>query len=111
DLTHLNKNRLEALFAVVPELRYQEGVEYVNIRQTACNNEEEARKLFHGLVVTYRPAYTKEQAFREKYMLDRILEGKPIKAIDYHTSPPADTAVADDTGESGDSLVERTYFW
>lgn len=54
DQRALNKKRLEKLYATVPELATQQGVDFILIAQTACTSPEEGKNYFHGVVITYR---------------------------------------------------------
>lgn len=46
--------RLKALFAIDPALNAME-VRYSMVLQTECSTDEEARALFHGIIVRYEP--------------------------------------------------------
>ena len=47
----MNKDRIEHLLEIT-NIQLDEGIEWSIIRQTACQNEKQARKLFHGFEVT-----------------------------------------------------------
>ncbi len=55
DLTALNKMRLQVLYKLRKELISDDNIKWRIIKQTSCANEEEARVLFHGIVIHYRP--------------------------------------------------------
>ncbi|AEA42857.1 hypothetical protein [Fluviicola taffensis] len=54
DLTNLNRMRLRELSKLRKELINDERIPWTIIKQTGCENEEEARVLFHGIVIHYR---------------------------------------------------------
>lgn len=45
-------NRLQALFSVIPELN-DASIQWKIIRQTQCNNEQQARSMFHGFIIYF----------------------------------------------------------
>lgn len=51
----LNTERLEVLQKTAPELFENSLTKWKFIAQTACKTEDEARGLFHGFIITYRP--------------------------------------------------------
>ena len=46
----LNKNRLNELKKLLPELFQKNGIKWRMIRQTDCQTQEEAKSMFHGFV-------------------------------------------------------------
>ena len=50
----LLNHRIRALKRIIPQIDSMPQVTWKVIFQTACQNEEEARKLFHGIVIKYR---------------------------------------------------------
>jgi hypothetical protein len=52
-------NRLKALFEVDPNLN-DKSIKYIMVLQTDCNSDEEARKMWHGILIRYRPMTAKE---------------------------------------------------
>jgi hypothetical protein len=55
DQPKLNIDRLNTLKAQAPELFASSLTRWKFITQTDCHNEAEARQLFHGFVISYRP--------------------------------------------------------
>lgn len=51
----LNTERLKVLEKTAPELFDNSLTKWKFIAQTACKTEDEARALFHGFIITYRP--------------------------------------------------------
>ena len=54
----LNAERLKVLKAAAPELFSSSFTRWKFTAQTDCKNEEDARQLFHGFIITYRPEMT-----------------------------------------------------
>ncbi|MCT4560860.1 MAG: hypothetical protein N4A41_05730 [Crocinitomicaceae bacterium] len=54
DLTELNRNRIKKALSLRADLVENESIQWQVIRQMGCNNEAEAKVLFHGLVIYYR---------------------------------------------------------
>lgn len=52
-------NRLKALFEVDPDLN-NANIKYIMVLQTDCESDEEARKMWHGILIRYRPMTKKE---------------------------------------------------
>lgn len=50
----LMKDRVTALYDLIPELKQNDQVRWKIILQTACDTEEEAKGMFHGAVVKYK---------------------------------------------------------
>jgi len=61
----LNQKRIEALRKLSPDLFKSTVIEWKFIGQTAAKNEDDAKQLFHGFVITFLPAPDKEFARRE----------------------------------------------
>jgi hypothetical protein len=55
NLLALNKKRLKNLYVLDSTLFLKKSILWNFVRQTECANEMEAKKLFHGIVITYRP--------------------------------------------------------
>ena len=53
DLDALNKSRIKVIESIRKDLITDTLVKWKVIRQTACKDEEEARKLFHGISIIY----------------------------------------------------------
>ncbi len=52
-------NRLKALFEVDPDLN-DVSIKFIMVLQTECETDEQARKMWHGVLIRYRPM-TKEE--------------------------------------------------
>ncbi len=57
-------NRLKALFEIDPNLN-NVNIKYIMVLQTDCNSDKEARKMWHGILIRYRPMTKKELKERE----------------------------------------------
>jgi hypothetical protein len=69
DLKNLNKSRIKVVEGLRKDLVSDTLVQWKIIRQTACNSEEEAKKLFHGIVILYE----KEKFIEEKAQVNNLL--------------------------------------
>lgn len=56
DLMKLNKQRITKALEARKDLVSNETIHWQLIRQMGCKNEAEAKTLFHGVVIHYRPA-------------------------------------------------------
>ena len=52
-------NRLKALFEVDPDLN-DVSIKFIMVLQTECETDEQARKMWHGVLIRYRPMTKKE---------------------------------------------------
>lgn len=50
----LMKDRVAALYELIPDLAQNKQVRWQIVLQTACDTEEEAKGMFHGVVVKYK---------------------------------------------------------
>lgn len=73
NLTKLNKKRLENLCALDSTLFLKKSIIWNFVRQTECSNEADAKKLFHGIVITYRP-FDKYSATIKYDYFDRLFD-------------------------------------
>ena len=73
DLTNLNLNRIRVVERLRKELVTDPNIEWRLIRQMACNNEAEAKTLFHGIVIHYRSAQSKEITARDMSFIENYL--------------------------------------
>lgn len=60
-------NRLKALFEAYPELNSAD-IKYYVVLQTECNSDEEARKMWHGILIRYRPLTKQELKEQQENM-------------------------------------------
>lgn len=75
-LENLLKVRIENLLILKADLLNFKEIRWNLIRQTNCSTIETAKKLFHGIVITYRPFQSKKETRAEITFLDSIL--RPI---------------------------------
>lgn len=52
-------NRLKALFEIDPDLN-DVSIKYIMVLQTDCDSDDEARKMWHGILIRHRPMTKKE---------------------------------------------------
>lgn len=52
-------DRLKALFEIDPDLN-DKDIKFFVVLQTECETDEQARKMWHGILIRYRPLTTKE---------------------------------------------------
>lgn len=74
DLSELNKQRILKIAAIRKTLISDEFIPWNIIKQTACTNEEEARVLFHGIVVHYKPEQDLETMKRDISTISELPE-------------------------------------
>ncbi len=69
----LTKKRLDNLEKINPALFKDARIKWRRVRQLSCTDRASAEKLFHGIVITYRPLQSKEEMEKEKTYLKEIL--------------------------------------
>jgi hypothetical protein len=69
DLKSLNKGRIKVVEELRKDLVSDTLVQWKIIRQTACTSEEEAKKLFHGVIILYE----KETFLVERATVNNLL--------------------------------------
>ena len=74
----LNRKRLESLQKISPHLFKTSVIEWKFIGQTKAKTEEEAKKLFHGFVITFIPWPGKESATSEVTYLSHIIHSDSL---------------------------------
>lgn len=74
----LNRKRLESLRKLSPELFNTSVVEWVFIGQTKAKTDEQAKKLFHGFVITFLPLPDKESSGSELSYLSRVIHSDSL---------------------------------
>ncbi len=72
DQTGLNKQRLQSLKALIPELFTNNLIQWKIIEQNGCDSPESCNKLFHGFIVNIRPEPTAESMKAEVDFLDEL---------------------------------------
>ncbi len=108
-----NIERLYEIYKVMPELfEKNEDVNWKVIMQTGATNEEEAKKLFHGLVIYYRESPTAESMKKEvDYIKERLTFIKPL-ADSKSLVTTLDRVVSDSTryeGEMSFDVADTSY--
>ncbi|MFT6747460.1 MAG: hypothetical protein ACJAZ2_001813 [Glaciecola sp.] len=104
-LKDLNVNRLKKLKSIFPTLKSNKKVVYQTIRQVEFEGVEEARKMFHGLVITYLPIPTKMSMKKELFLLDQLLNDKPIKAVTYRITK-SEKIVSESVADSDEPIMQ-----
>jgi len=101
DLSSLVADRVSSIHAAVEGLNKNPDVVYQSIVQTGCKTEDEARTMFHGAVITYRPTYSEESGRDEIGKLDKLLSGEKTLATSY-TAATGDVEMTE-----GDDLLSE----
>ena len=70
----LNRERLYNLYQYFPELFDSNETEWEIIEQTGAKSENEAKELFHGYAVYYRPSPTKESMEAEIDYMENMID-------------------------------------
>ena len=81
----LTKKRIENLKKLNPSLFLNKDKKWRLVRQTNCTDQITAKKLFHGIVITYRPAQTKAEIAKEISYLKDLLSKLPKGSTDVVT--------------------------
>lgn len=68
----LTRKRIEKLIKMNPSLFKNKDIEWKLVRQTDCTDKSSAQKLFHGIVISYRPVQSKELIAEEISYLDSV---------------------------------------
>lgn len=78
----LNYQRLLSLKKIYPEIFENNLIEWSVIGQTECTTAEEGKNMFHGFVITFRPAPTEESMIKEMNFLKEAvgLKVSPVVA-------------------------------
>ncbi len=98
NLSRLNNHRFEHLKELCPTAFNNPELKCKIITQTECNDEESARKLFHGFVIMYKPAPFVPR--RDSSVIE-ILKRNRWKDM---------TIVTDFTGSMG-PYISQIYYW
>ena len=104
DLRELNLNRIRVLQSLRRSLVTDKKVRWRIIRQTGCKNESEAKTMFHGIVVHYRPKQSKETTKEDLSYLDSYMpDVDPDDITEEHIVKLLDTTVV--------SVLNRNKDW
>lgn len=79
DMEHLNRKRLAVIQRLRTDLIGNPKVKWKLIRQVRCRNEAEAKTLFHGIVVHYRPEQSKETILMDTRTIETLLPPSDVK--------------------------------
>ncbi|PKR80501.1 hypothetical protein CW751_08990 [Brumimicrobium salinarum] len=60
DISALNKQRILNMLSIRPDLIKAEGITWSLVRQMYCKNEAQAKLMFHGAVIYYKPNQDQE---------------------------------------------------
>jgi hypothetical protein len=82
DLKALNRSRIQVVSDLRRDLLSDSMVEWKIIRQTNCNSEEEARKLFHGIVILYKKIGGDSYTPLNRILSERMSKEKAKRTID-----------------------------
>lgn len=74
DLKKLNLSRIKVVEAMKKSIVTDYSVQWRVIRQMDCKNEAEAKTLFHGIVIHYKPYQSEEEKKKE---LDKVVSFLP----------------------------------
>jgi hypothetical protein len=78
DIDLLNKKRLASLYIQYPEIFDVYPLRWYLVAQTDCKTDQEAAAMFHGIIITYRPAATLESISQERIYIDDVIKGKKV---------------------------------
>ena len=86
DLKSLNKGRIKVVEGLRKDLVSDTLVQWKIIRQTACTSEEEAKKLFHGVIILYeKESFLVERATVNNLLPQQITPKEAKKRIEKMT--------------------------
>ena len=104
DLKQLNLNRIKVIERLRKSLVSDINIRWRVIRQIDCKNEGEAKTLFHGIVIHYKPIQTEEDRLREIDAISGYLpEESKIKDIKKIRSSLLDSTIF--------KVIERKKEW
>lgn len=94
DMHKLNLKRIGVIQNLRPDLVSDEGVRWRLIRQMRCKNAAEAKTLFHGIVIHYRPKQSKElMEIDSRFLLGNVPISDSIKSLKELRKSLIDTSV------------------
>lgn len=102
DFQALTKKRIENLKKLNPTLFQNKNIQWRLIRQTQCADQEAAKKLFHGIVIVYRPVQSKESAEAEVKYLKDLFSGPTFSVVSYAVKTDLKGKVLDSIGISSE---------
>jgi hypothetical protein len=116
DLSELNARRIEFLHLLCPSAFVNPITKWSIISQTNCKSEAAAKNMYHGFVVTYKPAPSAESAARElAHMLDiwnnktPLTDSSVFKVL--QRNKWKDITVATDLTGSMSPYLSQVFLW
>ena len=76
DLGYLHQQRLKRLHKLWPSLFERTLTQWELVRQTDCQSEGEAAKMFHGFVINYREPSSRSGSMSGAKKMELLLEGR-----------------------------------
>lgn len=94
DMESLNRKRIQLIQKLRPDLVDDKRIQWRLIRQMRCKNTAEAKTLFHGVVIHYRPEQSKEMMELDaRFLLGNVPVSDSIKSIKKIVKSLTDTSV------------------
>ncbi len=94
DMKSLNMKRIRLVEKLRSDLVRDERIEWRLIRQMRCKNEAEAKTLFHGIVIHYRPEQSEDvMKIDAGYLLGNLPSSDSLKSVKKLQSTLKDTTV------------------
>ncbi len=114
DQEKLNENRVSQLKKAWPAVA-NNLISWNSYGQNKATNSEDAKAMFHGFYVYYRPIPTKESMEAELAYIDEILFGEPSthaeeKRTDETTTATSNPTAVSDDEKAGSEVVEFEVF-
>lgn len=94
DMESLNLKRIRLIQKLRPDLVKDEKVQWRLIRQMRCKNAAEAKTLFHGIVIHYRPVQSKDiMEVDTRFLLTNLPVSDSIRSVEKLRKLLVDTSV------------------
>ncbi|MGY8927176.1 MAG: hypothetical protein ACKVJC_07760, partial [Flavobacteriales bacterium] len=94
DMESLNLKRIRLIQKLRPDLVKDEKVQWRLIRQMRCKNAAEAKTLFHGIVIHYRPVQSKDiMEVDTRFLLTNLPVSDSIRSVKKLRKLLVDTSV------------------
>ncbi|MDD2982945.1 MAG: hypothetical protein PHQ74_06125 [Crocinitomicaceae bacterium] len=106
----LTRKRIENLKKINSTLFTNKDIEWRLVRQTNCTDPYSAKKLFHGLVITYRPVQSNSEIEKEiRYIKDVLSNLKKVSSDEHGLSEIIDNEIEflSDTTASGSHFSSK----
>lgn len=82
DITELNKQRILNMLSIRPDLIKNESISWSIVRQMYCNNESQAKMMFHGAVIYYLPEQSPALSFSETSQYNNLPKNDSVKVTE-----------------------------